>query len=198
MKLLPGIVGSTLLLCQCTNFLPGRADGIDPNPFNVLETQATAENRDPSRITVPVLRSPSLEKRWGKPRLLVGHAGGYALSYRDPADKNRQLTIFGSPKKYQPAGLIPPPYTDLGRNAELKTFTPEEVSQGWQSIEVAGKKVRYYISEGSSGEQPMQYSTETFRLTAPDGRSASYRIRCASVSPKKGNSVEDLMRTVSF
>jgi hypothetical protein len=197
MKYLLGIL-PTLMLCQCTDFLPGRAEGIDPNPFNVLETQATAANRDPSRITVPVLRSPTLEKRWGKPRLLVGPSGGYALRYQDPADKNHQLTIFGSPKKYRTAGLIPPPYTDLGRDAEHKTFAPVEVSQGWQFIEVAGKKVRFYISEGSTGDQPKQYSTETFRLTAPDGRAASYRIRCASPNPEKGNTVEELMRTATF
>lgn len=193
MKWFPAIVGPALLLCQCTAFLPGRADGIDPNPFSVLETQATAANRDPSRISVPVLRSVELEKRWGKPKLLVGPKGGYALRYEDPKTDGRHLTIFGSPQMFRSAGPIPPPYTDLGFDAEKKTFKPVEVSQKWQNVGLAGKNVRYFIQEGASDDRPAQISTETFRLTAPDGRTASYRIRSASQ-----NGVEDLMRTVSF
>lgn len=189
---------ASLLLCHCNSFLPGRADGIDPNPFELLEKQATAENRDSSRIRVPVLYSPALEKRWGKPKLLVGPKGGYALRYASPKNPNTHLTIFGSPSMFSPAGATPPPYTDLGMDAVKQTFVPQEVSQKWRHIRIAGQNVRYYVSEGISDEQPLQFSTETFRFSAPDGRTASYRIRTASKSKNPEESIEKLLKSVSL
>jgi hypothetical protein len=187
-----------MVLCHCSPSLPGRADGIDPNPFNLLETQATAVNRDPSRIVIPMLHSPVLEKRWGKPRLLVGPKGGYALRYGDPSRVSRHVTIFGSPEKFNTAGSVPPPYTELGHDKNDNTFNPVEVSQKWQFVEIAGKNVRFYISQGASGNEPMQYSTETFRLKAPDGRTASYRIRVSTDGRNPDHDVPTLMRTASF
>lgn len=198
MKLLFVSLGSILLLCQCSVPLPGRADGIDPNPFNLLEAQATAENRDPSRIRVPVLRSPSLEKRWGKPRLLVGPKGGYALRYQDPGNTERTLTIFGSPQEYRTAGPIPPPYTKVGHDKETGTFSAKEVSQTWRRTVIEGKDVRFSIAEANFIEPSMQFSTETFRLTAPDGRTASYRIRSTTDGKSPEVEVDGLLRTVSF
>lgn len=189
---------SALCLCQCNLWLPGRAEGIDPNPYNVLERQAKAENRDPSRISIPVLRSPALEKRWGKPQLLVGPKGGYLLRYEDPKDDDTHLTILGSPTMFKTAGPIPPPYTEIGFDRKTNTVTPKEVSQVWRKTTVADRDVRYYTAEGFAGDQPAQISTETFRLTAPDGRTASYRIRTATNDENPANEAESLIRTVSF
>lgn len=160
--------------------LPGKAEGIDPNPFALLEQQATAANRDASRISVPLLRAPSLEKSWGKPRLLVGPRGGYALRYQNPQSATEHVTIFGSSEKFKKAGSTPPPYTDVGHDEKKMTFTPIEVSQKWQFTKIVGTTVRFYISQGESGGDPLQYSTETLQLTAPDNRKASYRIRVSS------------------
>lgn len=196
-KFLPVLLMS-FFLCRCSPWLPGRAEGIDPNPYNVLERQAKAENRDPGRIAIPVLRSPSLEKRWGKPKLLVGPKGGYLLRYEDPKDDETHLTILGSPTMYRTAGPIPPPYTEIGCDREANTVTPKEVSQVWRRTSVAGREVRYYTAEGFAGDQPAQLSTETFRLTAPDGRFASYRIRTASNDDNPANSADSLIRCASF
>ena len=57
-----------ILLCQCQVPLPGRVEGIDPNPFEVLEKQAKPENRDPKRVAVTMLRSTILAQRWGTSR----------------------------------------------------------------------------------------------------------------------------------
>ena len=198
MKVLLAVTGSAILLCQCTLPKLGRADGIDPNPFDLLEKQATAANHDASRIRIPVLKSAAMEKRWGNPKLLVGPKGGYVLRYEDPNDDDTHLTIYGSPEKFSTAGLIPPPYTELGLDGKKKTFTPVEVSQQWRNVRIAGNNVRYYISEGFSGDQPTQFSTETFRLTAPDGRTASYRIRTASNDEKPANAPEHLMGSIAF
>ena len=189
---------SALVLCLCSFWRPGRADGIDPNPYNLLERQATAENRDPNRISIPVLRSPALEKRWGRPELLVGPKGGYLLRYEDPEDDDTHLTILGSPQVFRTAGPIPPPYTEIGFDRETNTVTPKEAGQLWRKTRVAGREVRYYTAEGFSGDQPAQISTETFRLTAPDGRAASYRIRTAANDDNPRNGAEALMGTLSF
>jgi hypothetical protein len=197
MKLV-AVLLTPILLTQCTLWRPGRAEGIDANPYVLLERQAKAENRDPSRIAVPMLRAPVLEKRWGKPTLLVGPKGGYLLRYQDPSDQNRFLAIYGTAKSYLLAGPLPPPYTDLGIDPETNTFNPREVNQLWSFAQVAGRTVRYYISEGPQEKLPAVYSTETFRMTAPDGREASYMLRASSKPKKKGLEVEDLFGSAAF
>jgi len=192
------ILPGSLLLCHCNPMVPGRADGIDHNPYVLLEKQATAQNRDPSRIRVPVLHSAGFEKRWGKPKLLVGPKGGYALRYVSPKDNNLHLTIFGSPEKFSTAGSTPPSYTSLGKDSVNHTYMPREVSQKWRDIRIAGKNVRYCISEEISDDLPLQFSTETFRLTAPDGRTASYRIRAASKNKNPAESIAKLLGSVEF
>lgn len=191
------LLGS-LLLCHCNPLVPGRADGIDHNPYELLEKQATPENRDPSRIRVPVLHSAAFEKRWGTPKLLVGPKGGYALRYISPKNNNLHLTIFGSPEMFSTAGSTPPPYTSLGKDPLKQTFLPREVSQKWRIIRIAGQNVRYCISEEISEDQAMQFSTETFRLTAPDGRTASYRIRAASKNENAAESIGELLGSVGY
>lgn len=198
MMKLAAVLLTPLLLTQCALWRPGRAEGIDANPYVLLERQAKAENRDPSRIAVPVLRAPTIEKRWGKPTLLVGPKGGYLLRYHDPSDRNRFLAIYGTAKTYLPAGPLPPPYTDLGIDPKTNTFNPREVNQLWSFAQVAGRTVRYYISEGPQDKLPAVYSTETFRMTAPDGREASYMLRASSKSPKKGLEVKDFFESASF
>lgn len=183
-------------LCQCHSPVLGRVEGIDPNPFQVLERQAGPENRDPKRIAVPLLKSPALEKRWGTPKLLVGPQGGYALRYQNPRNREIHLTIFGSPDMYPIAGMIPPPYTDLGMDPRSGTYAPREVAQGWKTAHLSGRGVRFYITEASSPGSPVQYSTETFRLTGPDGRTASYRLRAAST--KDAADARALFETASF
>lgn len=185
-----------VLLCQCQSPVLGRAEGIDPNPFQVLERQARPENRDPKRVAVPVLKSAALEKRWGTPKLLVGPQGGYALRYQNPRRSDIHLTIFGSPDMYPIAGAFPPPYTDLGMDPRSGTYAPREVAQGWKTARLAGRGVRFYITEASSPGDPLQYSTETFRLTGPDGRTASYRLRAASA--KDAADARALFETASF
>jgi len=55
-------------------------------------------------------------------------------------------------------------------------------------------KVRFFISQGESGGEPLQYSTETLPLIAPDGRAASYRIRVSS----DRSDITPLLQTARF
>lgn len=188
------LISITLLgLCQCQSLVPGRAEGINTNPFQLLEKQATAANHDLSRLQIPMLKSPSFEGRWGKPRILIGPKGGYGLRYQNPADEGVHLTTFGSPTEYGTTGKTPPPYTDLGFDRQAGTVQPREVRQEWQHAQVAGRDVRFYISEADSSGNTWQYSTETFRMTAPDGNSASYRIRMGFA---KANASAEVIRAL--
>jgi len=147
---------------------------------------------------VPVLHSPDLEKRWGKPKLLVGPKGGYAMRYTDRRQKDLHLTVFGSPEMFPIAGLTPPPYTELIRDPKNNTIHPVEVDQMWRLVMIGGRPVRYCVTEGGADGQPVEYSTETFRLTAADGREASYRIRVSTAGVLEGDRVAALMKTLSF
>jgi hypothetical protein len=178
MKSLPAFC-AILLLSHCAPPLPGRHDGIDPNPFRVLEKQAGPEHRDPSRRKVPLLVSRDAERSWGRPRMLVGPKGGFGLHYQDPRDPASHLTVFGTRERYPAAGPIPPPYTELRYDRETGTIAPRERMQRWNQAGIAGKKVRFSIAERQDS-QPVQYATETFRLPTPEGGSASYMVRVAS------------------
>lgn len=196
MRLILVSIVPVVLLCQCQVPLPGRADGIDPNPFEVLERQAKPENRDPKRIAVPMLRSNVLAERWGAPKLLVGPKGGYALRYENPRNRATHLTIFGSPDMYPIAGAIPPPYTDLGLDPRSGTYTPREVPQRWKAARLAGRSVRFHLTEAAAPGEPVFYSTETFRLTGPDGRTASFRLRAATA--KGAEDARAMFETATF
>lgn len=190
--------GCALFLCHCAMPSVGKRDGIDPNPFELLEKQATAGNHDPSRIRVPILRSQELERRWGQPRLLVGPQGGYALRYENPANRAHKLTIFGSPARYPTAGGTAPCYTRLDIDRQLGTLTPVSVKQSWLEVMLAGRSVRYCITDGPQDDQPTLFSTETFRLTAPNGRTASYRLLAAAPGKDPAAAASHLLRTAAF
>ena len=182
-----------LALCQCGTVIGRAGAEFDTNPFQLLEAQAGAANHDLSRLKVPMLKSPALEERWGKPTILVGPKGGYGLRYADPKNPGRHLTVFASPEVFAAAGATPPSYTDLGFDLKTNTVEPRETRQEWQHAKVSGQDVRFCVAEANSAENVWQYATETFRMTAPDGRSASYRIRLGTQS---GNNPETVVRAL--
>lgn len=187
-----------LVLCQCGSVTGRSGAEFDTNPFQLLEAQAGAANHDLSRLKVPMLKSPALEERWGKPAILVGPKGGYGLRYADPQHPGRHLTVFASPEVFSAAGAAPPPYTDLGFDLKTNTVEPRETRQEWQFAKVAGQDVRFCVSEANSAENVWQYATETFRMTAPDGRSASYRIRLGTQSGNHPATVVRALGTLRF
>lgn len=179
--------------------MAGTNDGIDENPFDVLERQSsTWQVKSAKQASVPILRSRSLEKRWGKPNLLIGPDGSYALRYRNPSSPVIALLIYGSPANYlMPAGIVPPPYTEVRHDRKGKIHTAE-VSQQWREAVVADKKVRYCISEETDGDHPNQFVTETFRLTDKKGRQGSYRIRIGAGNGGGAYDVKKMLESVDF
>jgi hypothetical protein len=78
------------------------------------------------------------------------------------------------------------------------TLTPVSVTQEWQTLTVAGHSVRFCITDAPQDRQPALFSTETFRLTAPDGRTASYRLRAAAPGKDQSAAAANLLRTAAF
>lgn len=188
---------SLLLLTQCTTppVNQGRVSGIDPVPFNLMSSDAPG---DPAAVRVPILRSATLEQRWGKPKLLVAADGSYHLRYVNPQRSFQALYIYGSPKSFAPAAGSPPPIAgetfDYTKHELVSVQRPQE----WKTLTIAGKAVRYYVSQAETGADPVGLSTETFTLTAPDGRTGSYMLSADSDSDKPGLTHEDFFRSAGF
>lgn len=153
---------------------------------------------DPAAVKVPLLKSPALERRWGRPALKVKADGSYELTYQNPARSFQMLSIYGAPGSFPRAGATPPNLADLDYDPATKQMVPVSRPQQWQTITIAGQAVRYYVAQPDSGADPARMRTETFTLTAPDGRTASYLLEADSDTEAAGSSHQDLMRTASF
>lgn len=117
-------------------------------------------------IKIPILKSPFLEKKWGKPEISTSPDGLYRLYYDDPEGSFDNFTITGSPKPLVTFGDTPPPIGGMG------TSTPQE----WETTRIMGQEVKYFI-ETSGGNNGEMWATEAFSLTSPDGRIGYYRLQ---------------------
>lgn len=124
-------------------------------------------------VTVPVLRAPGLDSKWGAPQMDVAADGSYRLSYKDPSRPFERLVIYGSPKPMPQ--LTEPPlvsYEDFV-NDELVGLTRP---QSWQSTVILSRSVRWFKESDGSGADGEYWGTEGFSATAADGRSGNYRL----------------------
>lgn len=111
------------------------------------------------QIKVPFLHSPEMEKRWGKPQLIVAADGSYVLTYKPKGGKAGQyFRIVGTRRPI-------PVITGIdGKPAHDGEAT------------VLGKKIAYF---GAGGESSA-WQSWGIPLTSSDGRSASYVLIYAS------------------
>lgn len=157
-----------LLLCHCAQTPPPPERTLVPGTFYTAENAST----DLSKVSVPVLRSSALERRWGKPKVRVLADGSYQLYYTKPNDEFESLSVFGSPEVF-PTPAQPPAYQE--------SYGPRMIQPAWLgSHSISGTPIRYAQSSDLSGADPIEYATETIRLTSPTGRTGSYRIIASS------------------
>ncbi|MES2995930.1 MAG: hypothetical protein V4733_03880 [Verrucomicrobiota bacterium] len=198
MKHLLAPLAVCLSLCNCSLFTAGTADGIDANPFTVLETQSSGwKAKSPKRVSVGILRSRKLDNRWGSPDLLVGPDGSYALNYKNPGNPRIGMVIYGSPQMFLPAGITPPTYTEIIKDRKGKIHA-REVSQSWREAEIAGQTVKYCVSEETDGPRPNNFVTETFRMKDKKGRVGSYRVRISAGKEGSRLDAKHLLETIRF
>lgn len=129
--------------------------------------------------SVPILRAPGLDAKWGAPQMDVAADGSYRLSYKDPSRPFERLVIYGSPKP-MPVLTDPPlvSYEDLV-NDELTGLTRP---QAWETTVILGRSVRWFKEADGGGADGDYWSTEGFSVTAADGRSGNYRLVIESIT----------------
>lgn len=128
-----------------------------------LFVKESPETSDTSGITVPILRAPALETRYGKPKYHVMADGSY-ISHLNAGPQN--LTITGTARPVSKKGFSQPGDTSI----------------------VLGQTVGHYDSGNDTGA----ITTDPVRLTAPDGRSANYVIFVENNSEAKKPAVPKL------
>ena len=122
---------------------------------------------------IPVLASPTYEKKWGKPKVRVSSSGTYEFTYANPAQPFDRLSIFGAPKPF-PALLSAPNFSkDEMINDEL---TGVNYRQSFRTVTVNGTPVRWFKESGSGGADGAYYSTTGFSVTDSSGKTGHYRL----------------------
>ena len=179
-----------LLVTACTSGNPNDP-GIQPSAYYSLKPAASLDE-----VKIPVLKSPALEKRWGKPEIALRPNGGYMLTYSKPGDSFETLRIFGEPGRIDSDAPTPPTYTDI---AAPGSNSPQlrEYMQEWSTVTVLGRPIHYYLRSSGGGADAPEWSTVTFPMGTL-GPTNSYRILATSNQEDGGKVAEGYMRTVGF
>lgn len=158
-------------------------DGLDRTPFHHAPT---AKNLD--GVTISILRSPSLEKRWGKPEIAVTPEGGYHLSYRKPGDHFEGLDIYALPGSLDSDAPNPP---DI---IHYETRSPQK----WRNYFIAGIVVHAFVETPGGGDTPATVSTVTFPVSLSGKPTASYRIVATSNNGEDSKEIRTYLTSASF
>ncbi|MGJ8725614.1 MAG: hypothetical protein ACSHYB_13730 [Roseibacillus sp.] len=130
-------------------------------------------------LPIPILRAPSLEATWGKPRVRTSPEGYYSLAYEDPNRPFERLVIYGSPKPFPQPIAAPKIRSDEMVDGELGTV---EKFQNWENTQVMGNTVLWFTESTGGGADGTYYSTVGIRLTGPDDRIGYYRLVIESIT----------------
>jgi len=163
-------VGGALVSCGTTGAGP------------TVSSDEQVDSQDITLAKVPVLRS-TLEGSWGRPRVSVNADGSYRLTYRQGTTLN--FVFVDGLVNPPPVPATPPQWSEESFNE--KKGEPELIyhSQNWRQTQIMGKSVRWYQNDGGSGADFPAYRTVPFQLTAPDGRTATYRVEVCSTSAEQ-------------
>jgi len=190
------LAGLLPFLCQCATTPPGddKDPGLDRVPYHL------AEKKSPTLagVNLPILRSPILEKRWGKPEITILENGGYYLHYSKPRDSFEGLSIYASPGTLDSDAPTPPSYRDIGFDEKKKQPTTITVKQDWDTVDIAGRPTHVYTDSPGSGADALQLSTVTFPVSRPGKPATSYRITGTSNLDGGDKVILSYMRTVAW
>jgi hypothetical protein len=128
-------------------------------------------------VTIPVLKSPSFETKWGAPRIRTSASGNYELSYANPNQPFDRLVIQGSSAPFPALKEAPMMSGEKMINDEL---TPVDYPQEFRTVPVSGRTVRWYQDSLSGGADGAYYATEGFALTDSKGQTGYYRMMVES------------------
>lgn len=184
-----------LFLTQCATPPKEEKDpGLDRSPYHL------AEKKSPSLagVTLPVLKSPALEKRWGSPRITILPNGGYHLNYSKPGEEFEGLSIYAAPGTRDSDAPTPPGYWDMSYDEKKGEAISIPVKQSWRTVDIAGRPTHVYTDSPGSGADPLQLSTVTFPTSRPGKPAASYRVTGTSNLEDGEKVILSYMRTVAW
>jgi hypothetical protein len=184
-----------LFLTQCATPPQDERDpGLDRSPYHL------AEKHSPSLagVSLPILKSPALEKRWGRPRITILPTGGYHLKYSKPGDEFEGLSIYAAPGTRNSDAPTPPAYWDTSYDERKGEAISVPVKQSWRTVDIAGRATHVYTDSPGSGADPLQLSTVTFPINRSGKPAASYRVTGTSNLEDGEKMILSYMRTVAW
>lgn len=141
-----------------------------------------------SGISVPILQSGKLEKKWGKPSIRKSAGGAYHLQYHDPDPKSpfEYVEIMGTSEVIPPLSSVPAERVTTIVNGELgeveKPQSGKTMSVKWKS---SGGKVekdlRYFRLDSGGGADGPRDRTDAFSISV-NGKTGYYVITIESAS----------------
>ena len=136
------------LLTGCAaSLVSGPVDDVSRQINGDLYEKSSPAVSTTTGIKVPILRSPELEAWYGKPTYHIMADGSYISCINAGA---RSLTITGTNRQVSESGL----------------------SRPGDTVTILGRKIGYHDSSNDTGA----ITTDPIRLTAPDGKSATYVV----------------------
>ncbi len=126
-------------------------------------------------ITVPLLKSPDLERVWGAPEIERDASGSaYRLTYKDPKRPFTRLMICGMTTPLP--SLSSPPLLS-GEEMVNDRLTGFRRPQSWKEVMILARKVRWFQESTSGGADGAYYSTECVEMKAANGRIGFYVLQ---------------------
>jgi hypothetical protein len=184
----------TIVLQQCASGPKEIADkGIDRVPFHRAEKTDSLAG-----VSIPVLRSPVLEKSWGKPEITVLSDGSYHLHYSKPGSSFESLAIYGIPGSLNSDSATPPTYRVMDFDPKKKIPITVVRNQQWETIHLLDRPIHVYTDNPGSGADAFELSTVTFPHPLPGKPVGSYRITSSSNLDDATKAIHSYMKTVSF
>lgn len=190
MKYLPLLqIPFLLFLQQCSP-----SSGPEKNDFSAFYQEGLPA--DLALTSLPVVKSPSLQKRWGKPKVAVLPDGSYRLSYVHPRESFETLDIYVRPGPKNTDGPTAPPYGHIGFDEKTKSPVPQKSPQEWDTVTILGKPVHAYCDYAGDGADPASYSTITF--TPEKAGAPVFNLTVTATSNIAGETAYAYMDTVSY
>jgi len=123
--------------------------------------------------TIPILKVPSFEAKWGAPSVRVSRSGNYELNYANPDQPFDRVAVHASEKPFPTFKTVPKVNGERMVNDEL---TAVKVPQKFRTVVIEGKTVKWFQEALSGGADGAYYMTEGFSLTDASGKTGYYRL----------------------
>lgn len=153
---------------------------------------------DLSLTKLPIVKSPALEKRWGKPKISVLPDGSYKITYLSPRSSFEALSIYVRPGFKNTDAPKPPPYGSIGFDEKTNAPIPVKTPQEWSTAKIMGKPVHTYCDYAGDGADPASFDSITFSPEIPGSPAFNLTLSATSNTEIYENTARSYMETVKY